>query len=116
MEFIRISEIKNLFEQKKINDEFQIKCWVKSNRDSGKIGFINAFDGSNIDGIQIVYKEKLTKGFEQAKAVRTGSAISVKGHINQNEKSPTKYEIVANEIFISKQADEDYPLQKNNIH
>ena len=43
-----------------------IRAWVRTNRDSGKIGFISAYDGSTLNGIQVVYKKESTNGFEQA--------------------------------------------------
>lgn len=112
MKLIRICEIPELIKTLKTNEQVNIKCWVRSNRDSGKIGFINAFDGSVLDGIQIVYKKESTKNFELAKTIRTGSSINVISEIKSSTKSPFGYEIVASEIQLTKQADEDYPLQK----
>jgi asparaginyl-tRNA synthetase len=59
-----------------------------------------------------VYKIQETKGFDDAKIARTGSAVLVIGQPKANAKSDVGYEIVAAEIKLLKQADEDYPLQK----
>ena len=112
MTVIRIKELKASFAKKKDKSQsFLVKCWVRTNRDSGKIGFIDAFDGSDLEGIQVVYKKEVTTGFEEAKTVRTGSAIQVEGTINYNDKL-NQTEMVASNFKLLKQADEDYPLQK----
>ncbi len=112
MKIYQISDLlKEANQLLKENIEIELKAWVRSNRDSGKVGFISCFDGSNLDGIQVVYKNEYTKNFEDAKSVRSGSAIDVIGNIQFNEKMQ-QYEIVATQFNLLKQADEDYPLQK----
>jgi asparaginyl-tRNA synthetase len=69
-------------------------------------------DGSTIANIQVVYKKQSTKGFDEVKVARTGSSIMAIGQVKFNEKSEQKYEIVADEVKLLKQASEDYPLQK----
>ena len=112
MKIYRINEIKK--EIDKIMDEKPEVCltgWVRTNRDSGKIGFIELNDGSDVEGIQVVYKKEFTKHFDEAKLARTGAAVQVKGTINFNQKM-NAYELVATTYEMLKQADEDYPLQK----
>ena len=112
MQIYRITEIKK--EIDKIMDEKPEVCltgWVRTNRDSGKIGFIELNDGSDVEGIQVVYKKEFTKHFDEAKLARTGAAVQVKGNINFNQKM-NAYELVATTYEMLKQADEDYPLQK----
>ena len=112
MKIIQIKEIKKILEKKQQNDQICLNCWVRTNRDSGKIGFIEGYDGSTLANIQIVYKKEITKNFESAKAARIASAIQVVGKISKNERVSLGYEIVADEFVLLKQADEDYPLQK----
>ncbi len=86
-----------------------VRGWVRFNRVSGKIAFIELNDGSTIKNLQIVYKKATTVGFDQASKLRTGSAILVKGKVNKNKST---FEVVADEISILKESSEDYPLQK----
>lgn len=95
----------------KKSEEVQIKGWVRTNRDSGKIGFVMAYDGSNLNGIQVVYKKESTENFDVAKTARCGAAIAIGGILNFNSKMH-QYELIANSFELLKQADEDYPLQK----
>ncbi len=112
MKIVRIAELitnaKTLVEK---NEIVTIKGWIRTNRDSGKIGFIEAYDGSNIEGIQVVYKSESTINFDEAKLARTGAAIYVQGNLNFNSRN-NQYEIVATEFKTLKQSDEDFPLQK----
>lgn len=92
-------------------EEITIYGWIRTNRVSGKIGFIQAYDGSNLNGIQIVYKNETTKNFDSASSAKISSSLNATGILKFNERSNT-YEILATEINITKQANEDYPLQK----
>lgn len=94
-----------------LDQKVSICGWVKFNRDNGKIGFIELSDGTSLRKIQIVYKKDFTKNFDQVKQARTGAAISVIGTLKQNLKQSNGYEIVADEIYLLKNVDEDYPIQ-----
>ncbi len=109
---MQIKEVKKLIEKKLFDEPICLKCWIRTNRDSGKIGFIEGYDGSVLDNIQIVYKKEITKNFDQAKSARIASAIEVVGKLSKNERVSLGYEIVADEFILLKQANEDYPLQK----
>ncbi len=113
MKIYRIKELLSLANDKVNNQEVvSIKGWVRTNRDSGKIGFIEAYDGSNLNGIQIVYKKESTNNFDLAKTARTGAAILASGIISPNNRTDSGFELVANSFELLKQSDEDFPLQK----
>ncbi|MGL5630614.1 MAG: asparagine--tRNA ligase [Mycoplasmoidaceae bacterium] len=95
-----------------INKNISLIGWVRTNRDSGRILFISFNDGSRLNSLQVVCKENFTKFFNEAKSLRTGSAIKVTGKIIISENSQQKFEIQASEILLLKQADESYPIQK----
>jgi asparaginyl-tRNA synthetase len=69
-------------------------------------------DGTTINNIQVVYKKLTTTGFDTVISARTGSAVLAVGEIKTNNKAEQKYELVAKEVKLLKQAHEDYPLQK----
>jgi asparaginyl-tRNA synthetase len=63
--------------------------------------------------LQIVAKIDSTQGYDEViKQARTGSAILAIGKIKNSDKANGGIELVAEEIKLLKQADEDYPLQK----
>lgn len=106
-----LSDIKQLWERNQNVENVNVVGWVKFNRDSGKIAFIELNDGTTIKNIQVVYKREYTQNFEEIKSYRVASAILVSGDlkITTNPKNPL--EIVAKEVRLLKLADEDYPLQ-----
>ena len=113
MKLIWIKDVESLsFNDKGISNLIELKCWVRSNRDSGKIGFIVGYDGSTLNDIQIVYKRELTKNFDVAKTIRSSAAIYVKGYAQRNPNMSDSFEIIAEEILLLKQSTEDNPLQK----
>lgn len=108
---MELMEISKIWKEKRPLAKVNVLGWVKFNRDSGKIGFIELTDGTSIKNIQIVYKRDFTKNFDDIKNFRTASAILVEGElkITSNEKNPV--EIIATRIELLKLASEDYPLQ-----
>lgn len=107
---MQISSVKEILEGKiSALSPTTIRGWVKFNRLSGKIGFIELNDGSSLNNIQVVYKKVSTKGFEESSKLRTGSSILVNGKVNTNKDS---FEVLAEEIIVLKDSAEDYPLQK----
>ncbi len=94
-----------------LSDVIEVIGYVKSNRNSGAIGFISLTDGTCFTPVQVVYKQD-TIGFDQASAARTGATIKVIGSIKITENAAQPFEIVAQEVVLLKQCDEDYPLQK----
>ncbi|MDR3249540.1 MAG: asparagine--tRNA ligase [Mycoplasmataceae bacterium] len=111
---MKVLEIDKIFKKRYINGEkINVHGWVKSTRDGGKISFIALNDGSSILNLQIVAKIDSTQGYDEViKQARTGSAILAIGKIKNSDKANGGIELVAEEIKLLKQADEDYPLQK----
>ncbi|WP_338982346.1 asparagine--tRNA ligase [Spiroplasma endosymbiont of Eupeodes luniger] len=107
--------IKKLYETYKaiVGQEITLKGWVRTNRDSGKVGFISLNDGSYLDSIQVVYNQEI-KTFNFIKSLRTGASIAVTGVLVLPDKGKGKelFEIKAKNIKIYNNAVEQYPLQK----
>lgn len=104
--------LKEIFKNYKEFSKVKLIGWVRSNRDSGSIGFISFTDGSSILSAQLVYKKNETENYEDAKTVRTGAAILVEGEVVESKKEGQSFEILVNKLIVLKQSDEDYPLQK----
>lgn len=88
-----------------------LQGWVRTNRNSKNIGFIELNDGSTFSNTQIVY-EKSCEGYDAASKVTLGSAIEVEGVVKVTPNSKQPFEIQAKKIDILSLADHDYPLQK----
>lgn len=94
--------------------EITILGWVRSNRSSGKLGFLVVNDGTIFDNVQIVYKAEQLTNFLELSGVRVSSAVKVTGKFCLTPTAKQQFEIQASNIEILDQASEDYPLQKKN--
>ncbi|WP_425288874.1 asparagine--tRNA ligase [Spiroplasma endosymbiont of Asaphidion curtum] len=105
--------IKKLYKTYKtiVGQEITLKGWVRTNRNSGKVGFISLNDGSYLDSIQVVYNQEI-KTFNFIKSLRTGASIAVTGVLILPDKGNELFEIKATNIKIYNNAVEQYPLQK----
>ena len=56
--------------------DIKVEGWVKTNRDSGKIGFLSLNDGTSFLNLQAVYDGD-NPLYEEMKKVRTGAAVSL---------------------------------------
>lgn len=88
-----------------------IKGWVRTNRDSGSIGFISLNDGTCFNPIQTIYSPSLSN-FEEVSHILTGACIEVKGKIVMTPEMKQPFEIHAEEITMLGDCSSDYPLQK----
>lgn len=106
-------EIKALWESygKLENQSVEILGFVKTNRFNGKIGFITLNDGTAFKGVQVVYKQDNINNINEIDAARPGASMYVAGVIKLTPDAPQPFEIVASEMKLLKQTDEDYPLQ-----
>ena len=89
----------------------ELEGWIRTNRCSGKVGFMALNDGTYFRNCQIVYTESLAN-FEEAKKVTTGSAIKVMGQFKLTPDGKQPFEIEAKEIIVEGLCENDYPLQK----
>ena len=93
------------------NKEVRIFGFVKQNRFNGKIGFINFNDGTNLKGIQVVYKSDVLTNSEEISTARTSASLEVIGKIVATPDAKQPFELQASQIILLKQNDESYPIQ-----
>ncbi|ALA97204.1 asparaginyl-tRNA synthetase [Spiroplasma kunkelii CR2-3x] len=99
-------------DQVKDQSEVTILGWVRSNRSSGKLGFLVMNDGTFFNNVQIVYKAEKLANFLAISSLRISSAIKVVGKFCVTPSAKQTFEIQASVIEILDDASEDYPLQK----
>jgi len=110
-------EIKQLFARFAANEslpfdqEIFVEGWVRTNRNSGKIAFIELHDGTCFRSLQIVYGPEL-KDFEVVTHYNTGAAIGVRGKLVATPEGQQPFEVHAAEIILLGSVSDDYPLQK----
>lgn len=92
-------------------DFIQLEGWIRTNRCSGKVGFIELNDGSYFRNVQLVYREGLNN-FDEVSKYSTGSAITVTGKLKLTPEGKQPFEIEITESILDGACDESYPLQK----
>ena len=106
-EFYTVRELYDLNNSKSELEKNQIEYvevdgWVKSNRDSGAVGFIVLNDGSCFSNVQVVYNNTLSNHPEVSK-ILTGTSIKVCGKfcLTPNNKQPFKIQTIYRQLFRS---------------
>ena len=116
-EFITVRELYEMFLSNQMMDlegyEYvELEGWVRTNRNSGKLGFIALNDGTYFKNLQIVYTEQGIDNYAEIDKLSTGSAIRVVGKLKLTPEGKQPFEVEATEIEIEGRCDEDFPLQK----
>ena len=89
----------------------ELQGWVRTNRNSKALGFIELNDGTTFSNVQVVYRDDLAN-YEEASKITLGSAIEVKGIVKVTPEGKQPFEIQANEVTVLGLSESDYPLQK----
>ncbi len=109
------SIIKDLLKNGKsyLNQEVNIKGWVRTKRGNKNIAFIAVNDGSTINNIQLVIDLAEFNDEETIRRISTGACISAIGELVESQGQGQSFEILGKSIEIYGEADPDkYPLQK----
>lgn len=109
-----IYTINNLFidnndKTKKIPNEITVNGWVRSNRNSKKVGFLDINDGSSIENLQVVYEPTSNNNLI---SITTGSAVTITGNLILTPNAKQPFELKAISATIYNICANDYPIQK----
>ena len=92
-------------------DFIEVQGWVRTNRHSKNIGFIELNDGTYFKNIQCVYDSNLAN-FDEVSKYLVGTALTVVGQFKLTPDSKQPFEIQVHEIVLEGASDSNYPLQK----
>ncbi len=88
-----------------------LQGWIRTNRSSKHIGFIELNDGTYFKNVQCVYNDEL-ENFQDVTGYSTGTAISVIGTLKVTPENKQPFEVGVNSIVLEGACDNTYPLQK----
>ncbi|NLC55105.1 MAG: asparagine--tRNA ligase [Erysipelothrix sp.] len=116
MEFVTVRELYELVKTQSLAqldslEYVELSGWIRTNRDSGQIGFIEFNDGTYFKSTQLVY-DKTLENFDEVSTYNTGVAITVSGKLVLTPKSKQPFEILLKEVILEGDVEEGYPLQK----
>ena len=103
--------IKELFEDKTkyLNTMVGLNGWVRNHRKQKNMGFIDFYDGTTFDSIQLVYSVPSENG-DSFSALKNGCCAAVKGVLIENPNSGN-IEIELKEAEVIGECADDYPMQ-----
>ena len=103
-------DIKDLFEKDYIGKKIEVQGWIKNHRKQAHFGFIDMFDGTCFNTLQVVYDDE-NKNFDEISKLKIGSAISVKGTLVKSLNPKQQFELSLKDFSLEGNCDDDYPLQ-----
>ena len=99
----------DVFKTKKIGDKVTLEGWVRNNRDQKEFGFIDFYDGTSINTLQIVYTKELSN-FDEVCHILAGTSLKVEGTLVESN-GKQEYEVKPDSIEIIGDCPADYPIQ-----
>ncbi len=104
-------DIKRLQHEKEqlLNQDIKVSGWVRFNRVSKAIGFIELTDGTHINGVQLVYKADNKEVFEELSVIPLYSALTVEGKLVQGKND---IEVVVSKVVHLAKEDQEFPFGK----
>ena len=96
--------------EKYLDKEITVQGWIRNHRKQKDFGFIDFYDGTCFETLQIVY-EKDIPNFDDITKFHVGSGIKVIGTLIKSSGKGQDYELKAKEVFLEGDSPEDYPIQ-----
>ncbi|MBS7020254.1 MAG: asparagine--tRNA ligase [Firmicutes bacterium] len=87
-----------------------LEGWIRNHRKQKEFGFIDFYDGTCFESIQLIYDNQLSD-FDAIQKLRVGSAIQVTGVIEESPAQGQQFEIRVNELTLLGDSSEDFPIQ-----
>ena len=108
------TEISKLYEcAEKYADSVVTVCgWIRTNRDSKVLGFMELNDGSCFKGVQVVFEKDKIDNFQEVAKYNVGAAVIVEGNLILTPEAKQPFEINATKVTLEGASAPEYPLQK----
>ncbi|MBR0385278.1 MAG: asparagine--tRNA ligase [Erysipelotrichaceae bacterium] len=111
--------IRELYELVYANDQLQLdgleyiqlQGWIRTNRSSGQVAFIELNDGTYFRNCQLVYTPEL-HNFDEITKCLTGTALTVIGKFRLTPEMKQPFELELTEVTVEGECTSEYPLQK----
>jgi asparaginyl-tRNA synthetase len=94
-----------------VEGSVEIGGWIRTSRISKNFGFIELNDGTFFKNVQIVFSDELNN-FDAVGKYPISAALLVTGQLKLTPDAKQAFEIIATDIVLAADSDNDYPLQK----
>ena len=102
-------DLLDLFKNSKIGDKVSVEGWIRNHRRQKEFGFIDFYDGTTFETLQIVYDKEISN-FDDIQKMLVGCAIEVNGTLVESQGNQ-EYELKAEEVVLIGECDETFPIQ-----
>lgn len=102
-------DLVDVFKNKKIGDKVHIEGWIRNTRRQKEFGFIDFYDGTCFNSLQIVYDKDLTN-FDEVQKMLVGCSLEADGELVESN-GKQEYELKATNIKLIGSCDETFPIQ-----
>lgn len=102
-------DLLDLFKNSKIGDKVSVEGWIRNHRRQKEFGFIDFYDGTTFETLQIVYDKEISN-FDDIQKMLVGCAIEVSGTLVESQGNQ-EYELKAEEVVLIGECDETFPIQ-----
>ena len=108
------TEIAKLYENASAyaGEPVKVCGWIRTNRDSKALGFMEINDGSCFKGVQVVFEADKLSNFAETAKLNVGTAVIVEGDLILTPEAKQPFEINATKVEVEGASTPDYPLQK----
>lgn len=108
------TEIKKLYENANAYTDGTVTVcgWIRTNRDSKALGFMELNDGSCFKGVQVVFERDKLENFAEVAKYNVGAAVIVEGNLILTPEAKQPFEINATRVELEGASAPEYPLQK----
>ena len=107
---MKLSEIKKDVE-KYIDQEVTVEGWIRQQRFTKNVGFIELNDGTIFKNLQIVVGKDL-ENFGDLQKEHLSASLKVVGKLVKTNNAKQAYELQANKVEVLGHSDEKFPIQK----
>ncbi len=108
------TEIAKLYEnaEQYTGSPVTVAGWIRTNRDSKVLGFMELNDGSCFKGVQVVFEKDKIDNFTEVAKYNVGAAVIVEGDLILTPEAKQPFEINATKVTLEGASAPEYPLQK----
>ncbi len=96
-----------------VGSRVELRGWVSNRRSSGKIRFVHLRDGTGVIQCVFVSGKVSEQAFEAADRIPYESSVVLVGQVQEDPRSPSGYEIAAEDMRIISEA-QPYPISKKD--
>ena len=109
---MKVKDLKEILADadKNIGAEVTLEGWIRNHRRQKTFGFIDFFDGTCMEALQVVYDEKLAD-FDKINTYHVGASVRITGVLAESGGKQKGIELQAEKIELIGSCPEEYPLQ-----